>query len=66
MTSSARRRLILDLMDAMAARGHTVMAAKISPDGCITLLTELPAAELASNQNDDWVMLAGATQISRA
>jgi hypothetical protein len=51
----------------MESTGHTVTAIRLSPDGCIDLLTEGLAPTLASNDDaEDWLSLAGQTEVPRA
>jgi len=64
--SAQVKRRLLDIMAAMREDGHPVRAARLSPDGSILLLTDTPVDALASNDDDDWVALAGAPEISRA
>jgi hypothetical protein len=52
---------------AMESTGHTVTAIRLSPDGCIDLLTYGLAPTLASNDDaEDWLSLAGQTEVPRA
>jgi hypothetical protein len=49
----------------LEARGRSVKAVKIGPDGAIILLTESPDDALPS-LDSDWVDLAGETALPRA
>ena len=61
MTRVTRARLI-EAIGALEACGHPVQAARIHPDGSITLLTQADPAALADpNDHGDWVSLAGET-----
>lgn len=51
---------------AMESTGHPVKAIRLSTDGSIKLLTEDEQPALASNDDGEWVSLAGQTEISRA
>lgn len=62
------RRTLENVIRAMEACGQPFTAAKVSPDGTVTLLTTDSKAPIlqGSNDDDDWVNLAGQTEIHRA
>lgn len=66
MSPTARKHLIADTLAAFLAVGQTLKAARICENGDILLLTEPPAGALPSNDDGDWVDLAGETKVPRA
>lgn len=66
MNRPARKALIADTLAAFAALGQPVKGARICDNGDVLLLTEAPAAALPSNDDGDWVDLAGQTEVPRA
>lgn len=59
-------RVVLGVIDALERRGHDVKGVRISVDGDLTVLTDLPLEALASNDADNLVGLAGKKTVSRA
>jgi hypothetical protein len=67
MSAPITRALIERAITAMESTGHPVKGVRLSPDGCVSLLTETPAGALASNDDQgDWLSLAGETDVPRA
>jgi hypothetical protein len=67
MSAAISRAQIERAITAMESTGHPVKGILLSPDGCVSLLTEAPAGVLASNDADgDWLSLAGETEVPRA
>lgn len=69
MASPAQEsRRLRNAIHAAEAAGMTVRALRLHPDGTIDLLTgaDVPALALNDDRADDWVALAGKTQIPRA
>jgi hypothetical protein len=66
MSKVGRARLV-EAVHALESCGHPVRGLLLSPDGSITLLTEVPADALPSNDaGSSWVDLAGETDPPRA
>jgi hypothetical protein len=51
---------------AVESVGGIVRAVEIAPDGTLRLLTDPSTTVPASNDDQDWVALAGQAEISRA
>ncbi len=67
MSGAISKAQIERAITAMESTGHPVKGVRLSPGGCIELLTEAPAGALASNDDKgDWLSLAGETDIPRA
>jgi hypothetical protein len=62
----SRKHLIVDTMAAFAALGRDIKGARICNNGEVVLLTDAPSGALASNDDGDWVSLAGEKDISGA
>lgn len=66
MTPAVTRAQLVRAMAAFEDRGHPVTCARLCPNGDVLLLTGTPDDALPSNDDSDWVDLAGAQEISRA
>lgn len=66
MNRVARRHLITDTLAAFVAAGHPLRGARICENGDLLLLTDEPAGALPSNDDGEWVDLAGQTDLSSA
>lgn len=66
MNRVARKHLIADTLAAFAALGREVKGARICDNGDVVLLTDTPAGALASNDDADWVDLAGEKEVPGA
>lgn len=66
-TQAQLTRQLLGAIAALERSGHDVKAVHIAVDGSMTVLTDAPAAPVASNDAEgDWVALAGEKAIPRA
>jgi hypothetical protein len=66
MSRAARKHLIADTLAAFVAAGCPVKGARLCVNGDLLLLTEAPDTALPSNDDGDWVDLAGQTETPRA
>jgi hypothetical protein len=66
MNRVARKHLITDALAAFLAVGQPVKGVRICENGDVLLLTDTPPEAVASNDDGDWVDLAGQTEIPRA
>lgn len=66
MNRLTRKHLIADVLAAFAATGQPVKGARLCDNGDVVLLTEAPSGALASNDDGNWVDLAGQENVSGA
>jgi hypothetical protein len=66
MNRVARKHLITDTLAAFVAVGQPVKGVRICDNGDVLLLTDTPPGAVPSNDDGDWVDLAGETEIPRA